>query len=129
MSDPETNDLPEYWDNLLPGIDIPRLSEDKLREFVLGVLDGRIYIDRQVGNPEDVGHVFFPLLFGAFSGYNEDSLKSYVGCIYEYMDQALPRSINGRPCFASMRILHTEDWKRAHAAIVAEQERRKNIPI
>ena len=128
---PETglNDLPEYWNDLLPGISIPRLTDDQLRTFVFDVLGGRIYIDRQVSNPADVPTVFFPLLFGALKGYNPDSLKSRIGCIYEYLDQALPRCINGQPCFSSMKILHVEDWKRAHAAMLAEEEHRKSIPI
>ncbi len=126
---PETNDLPEYWDDLRSGIDLPRMTDAQLREFVLGVLDGRIYIDHQVRSPADVPMVFFPLLFGVLGGYNKDSLQSRIGCIYEYLDKALPRSVNGRPCFMSMRLLHMEDWKRAHAAMLVEEERRKNIPI
>ncbi len=130
MSDPnEENDLPEYWDVLLPGIDIPRMEESQLREFVLGVVDGKIYTHHQVPNPVDVPRVFFPLLFGALNGYNQESLETRIGVLYEYMEKALPRGINGCPCFTSMRILHAEDWKRAHAAILAEYERRKNIPI
>lgn len=128
-TDSETNDLPEYWDALLPGIDIPRMSDDQLREFVFDVIGGRIFVDRQVDNPTDVPMVFYPLLFGALDGYNRDSIQSYLGCVYEYIDKALPRSVNGNPIFMSMRLMHAEDWKRARAAIVAEQERRKSIPI
>ncbi len=125
-TDPEG--LVEAWDDLLPGISISRMTEEELRNFVLGVLDGRIFTHLHVPNSSDVQMVFMPLMFGAFSQYNQDSLKT-IGCVYEYLEKALPRSINGLPCFGSFLLLHIEDWKRAHAAITTEQERRKTIPV
>jgi hypothetical protein len=125
-SDPEG--LVDAWNDLLPGIEIARMTEDELRAFVLGVLDGRIFTNHHIPKASDLPMVFMPLICDPFSRYNPDSLK-IIGCLYEHYDQALPRSINGFPCFASFRILHLEDWKRAHTAIVAEQERRKAIPV
>lgn len=118
--------LEECWEDLRPALDLPRMTDDQLREFVLGVVDGRIFTDRQARDP---GMVFYPILFGAFSGYNQESVKNRLGCVYEYVDKALPRAVNGQPCFMSMRIMHIDDWKRASAAITAEVERRKTIKI
>jgi hypothetical protein len=122
--------LTEYWEDLLPGIQIPRMSDDQLREFICGVVDRRIFTIHDIHQRDEclIPAVFMPIIFGPFNHYNPDSLKR-VGCVYEYYDKALPRSINGYPCFTSMRLMHAEDWKRAQAAIVAEIERRKNIPI
>lgn len=118
--------LEECWEDLRPALDIPRLTDDQLREFVLGVVDGRIFTDHQARDPV---MVFYPLLFGAFSEYNQESVKNRLGCIYEYVDKALPRAVNGQPCFMSMRCMHIDDWKRASTAINAEVERRKTIKI
>jgi len=132
MSDtnPPPNSNPgieESWEDLKPALDIPRMTDDQLREFVLGVVDGRIFTDRQARN--DPFMVFFPPIWSPFAGYNQESMKNRLGCIYEYVDKALPRAINGQPCFMSMRVMHIDDWKRASAAITAEVERRKTIKI
>lgn len=52
-----------------------------------------------------------------------------IGVIYEWMDKALPRSVNGCPTFGSCHILHREDWERAKEAIRREQERRESIAV
>ena len=52
-----------------------------------------------------------------------------IGCFWEYMDKALPRGINGLPCFMSVHIMHKDDWSRALKAIVREQDRMKNIEV
>ena len=57
-----------------------------------------------------------------------DSLKQ-IGCIYEFVDKAGPRSINGYPIFFSFRMIHTDDWARAAAAIEREEKRREKIEV
>lgn len=52
-----------------------------------------------------------------------------IGCFWEYMDKAMPRSINGLPCFMSVRIMHKDDWDRALKAILREQERMKELEV
>jgi hypothetical protein len=52
-----------------------------------------------------------------------------LGVIWEWMDKAGPRAINGYPIFFSCRIMHAEDWNRAKRAIIREQERRGTIEI
>ena len=42
-------------------------TQEQLKRFVLDYCDGRIYCDHQVPNQRDVGMVFMPILFGAFS--------------------------------------------------------------
>jgi hypothetical protein len=54
---------------------------------------------------------------------------SNIGVIYEWMEKAGPRSVNGYPTFFSCRLLHKEDWERAKVAIVREQERRETIEV
>lgn len=52
-----------------------------------------------------------------------------IGLIYEYLDKAGPRSINGYPIFFSMRIMHRDDWARAARAIEREQKRMQEIEL
>lgn len=111
-------------------LDLPLLSDDDLRAFVDDFISGRIFSmhhmsEHQMGN---VAMVFMPLALGALAGYSENELKK-IGTIYEELSKAGPRSINGMPCFFSFKILHMDDWKRAHAAILREEARRKEIEI
>ena len=41
--------------------------------------------------------------------YYKENYLSSIGLIYEYIDKAGPRSINGLPNFFSMRLLNKED--------------------
>lgn len=52
-----------------------------------------------------------------------------IAVIYEYMDKALPRSINGYPCFTSFHVLNRADWERARKAIYRELQHRENMEI
>lgn len=103
---------------------IPRMTEEELKQFVLGVADGRIFLGSFA--PEDlVGSIFMPLFLGALEGIPLESL----GMVWEYNNKALPRCINGYPMFTSCRMMHKDDWKRAFEAINKEKERRESIEV
>jgi len=128
---PETHDsLEDVHADLKPALHLPKLSDDDLRKFVDDFLSDRIYTSVHLrGNQRDLlSMVFMPIAFGYFNRYQPESLKQ-VGVIYENKSAALPRSINGQPMFTSMRVLHVDDWQRAWAAILKEEERRKNIEL
>jgi len=109
---------------------IRRMSDDEIREFVNGVVSGQIYTDRHI--PESLQHaihiIFMPLVFGIFDGARPEDVKQ-VGCLWEWLSEAGPRGVNGCPSFLSMKIMHRDDFTRAHAAIVTELKRRENIEI
>lgn len=111
-----------------PPTELSKMTTEKLREFVQDVLAGRIFVAEQVRRAEDIPMVFMPIIMGALSDWPM-SLKKQIGTIWEYNDLALPRSINGYPCFASCHILHTEDWERAKKAIAREQRHMKEIEV
>ena len=85
-------------------------TDEEIKEIALGIHSGNIFCDRHLQKPDDISFVFIPLILndGALS---EDDLKQ-IGMIYEYMDEASSRGINGYPCFYSMRILGKEDAKK-----------------
>lgn len=128
MAEPDlTEDLPDA-PAFKPALELPKMSEEDLRKFVLDFIAGQIFSDRHVRSPNDMGMVFMPLLLGALSGYEVSSLEQ-IGLIYEYVGQAGPSSINGMPCFFSFRMMHRDDWARASAAIDREQERQKTLLV
>lgn len=64
----------------------------------------------------------------AVAGFEATRLQN-LGCVYEYMDKAAPRGVNGKPIFFSCRILNRSDWNRCAKAITRELERRENMEI
>ena len=123
--------VPDPANSPLEMLTIERATDDELRKFVDDFVSSRIFTDRHIRPSDVVGTmsmIFMPIALGAFSKYEKESLK-IVGCIYEYMSEAGPRSVNGYPIFFSMRFLHVEDWKRACKAIEREQERRGSIKL
>lgn len=57
------------------------------------------------------------------------AIRSRVGVIWEYWDKALPRSINGLPCFMSYYIMSPEMWQIAYKLIDAEMKRRDALQL
>lgn len=51
----------------LPVLELPRLSKDDLKEFVLGLVDGQIFTSAQIRDESLTGMVFMPLLLGGLS--------------------------------------------------------------
>jgi hypothetical protein len=133
LEDPPVEDqLKASWDTLqgtepVPK-EIPRMSQDELRAFVQDVLATHIFVSDQVKRNEDIGLVFLPVAFGAFSEWDKEDLKQ-IGVIWAYNNEALPRSCNGYPMFTACHYMHVEDWKRARLAIVREQRRQQEIEV
>lgn len=108
--------------------EIPLLSDEDLREFVVGVLSNKYFLSYQVKNERDISLVFMPIALGAFAGWPEEALNN-VGVLYSEYSKAFPRTVNGYPMFGEFRILHKKDWERASKAINRELERRKEIEV
>jgi hypothetical protein len=84
------------------------LTATELNKVALALTQNQIFTDRHI-NPISYESmlplVFMPIALGAFQNFTPEQLED-VGLIYEFYDQAGPRSINGYPCFVSMRILN-----------------------
>jgi len=99
-----------------------RLNDDELQEFISDFLKGRIFCSDQIAVKGDIGMVFLPIAFGAFTRVPYEYIEQ-MGIIFEYIEKAGNKTINGMPVFMSMQILHKEDWKIAKAAIMEEEKR------
>lgn len=121
------HDLEDHWADVAPGKRIPRMPRKDLAEFVMAFCDGKVYTSVHL-HPNEVGNliqmVFLPLAMGALANVPKSSVND-IGLVWEYIDRAGPRSINGHPMFFSCRLMHKLDWEIAIKAIRREEERRK----
>jgi hypothetical protein len=85
-------------------------TNDELKQIAIDLYDGRIFSDRQVVNPKDMAMVFMPLALGALSKMSKEDTDD-INMIYEYLDKAGPRSINGMPNFFSVNLLRNAEAK------------------
>lgn len=76
----------------------PAAVAELARDFVRG----RVFV---AVDAEDL-RCAFPLVL-AFADIPPAEAEK-IGAVYEYLDKAGPRSINGRPFFTSCRLLHRE---------------------
>lgn len=129
-SAPESARLQEHWDDLREALNLPKLSDEKLREFVDDYVSGRIFTTAHLRDSEAdmIPMIFMPLALGCFSKVQPDTL-SQIGVIYEYYERAGRLNVNGKPTFFSFHMLHIDDWERAKPAIERELERRKSIEL
>src|SRR5574338_507886 len=107
------------------------MTDEKLRQFVDDFVSNRIFTLHHIPPTQRQhlpGMVFLPVALRAFSQYNPASLE-VVGTIYEHIEKASPRSINGYPMFMSFHVMHVKDWQRAAKAIEAEEKRRQSIEL
>lgn len=112
----------------LKRIGVGRKSEEELREFVIDFLAGRIFTSAHMPPGERLELVFMPLIFGALAEWPREDWED-IGILYEYMDKASPRAINGMPSFFSFRMMHVDDWARCIKAIQREEQRQKEIEV
>jgi hypothetical protein len=80
------------------------MTDQELRLLAADIYEGRVFTDRQVEDSSDLPMVFMPIALGAFAEMTEEEFKQ-IGLIYEYLDKAGPRAINGLPSFFSLRVL------------------------
>lgn len=82
-----------------------RTSED-LKQIAIDLQAGRIFTNRHIPNPNDIGMVFMVLMF---MDQKDQYIPESIGLVFEYYSKAMPRSINGMPMFTSMHYLNIED--------------------
>jgi hypothetical protein len=104
---------------------LPDMSKEEMKEFILGVCNGQIFTDRHCHNPNDIPLVFMVIALGGLGGLDLEDL----GCIYEFMSEAGPRSVNGMPCFFSCRLMNKKDAGFAFKMVAQEMDRRANMDL
>lgn len=99
---------------LLGGRMTPR-TDKELRELAFYIFENKVFGTWAFRDDREmkmlVGNVFMPFMFMA-----QEDKKTMVDAkvihMYEFYDQAGPRSINGYPIFWSMKLILEEEWKK-----------------
>lgn len=90
-------------------------TDEELKGVAKDLWAGRIFSDRHINslkdNPSVLGMVFMPMIF--MDNKSRKKLADLkVNFIYEYMNKASPRAVNGMPIFFSCRILTESETKK-----------------
>jgi hypothetical protein len=90
----------------MTGRAVERLDENEIKQVVDGLVKGQIYTAFDCP-PDMIPMVFMVVGMGGLGEYD----LATVGCVYEWLDRAGERGINGCPMFLSCKVVHTDDWK------------------
>jgi hypothetical protein len=93
-----------------------RKSDDEIAALAKRVYRNEVFVSWMMRQPSDLPLVFMPLLL-IDDATRRQMIDDDIRFFYEDYDKALPRGINGNPCFASMRILSGVDGDRLHAKV------------
>lgn len=103
------------------GPPMPPLSEQELKELALDIDRGMVF-GSWVLTPDEIRSSFMPLMF-----VDPSDIPSNGAYIYEYLSEAGPVSINGRPIFFSMKILPTENVSKLREMLQQLENQRRQF--
>jgi len=106
---------------------IKNKTSEELKDLVRDIVQSRVFLLEHLP-PDDVGlvkSVFMPIAFGALSGIDPKT----VGTLFEYIENAGPRGVNGYPSFMSVQILSKHDWDTIRPLIAKQYESLAAIEI
>lgn len=113
-SAPESSDSPSQpttpETKELKVLNIPSQTQEELNVLARDMSKGLLFSNLHVPPGEDhmLATIFLPLGMGALNQYEDESLRQ-IGIVYEYLNKAMPRGINGYPTFMSFRMLNRVD--------------------
>lgn len=83
-------------------------TREELKQLALDIIENKVYIDRYIENPRNL-----PMVFMVLGLMDKKQLEEFQNMkpvmVYEYLDKAGPRSINGMPNFFSFQFLTEEE--------------------
>jgi len=92
-------------------------SEEELKQLAKDVVEGRVVTSDNIPPPDVIAA--FPLL----ALLSEDSLKK-ISMVFEYIEKAGPRAVNGLPSFLTFQYLTKEEYE-IFKKYLKEYEKRK----
>lgn len=98
-------------DTTQKSLDLEPKTNEEIKALALDLITNKLFTDRHIENDQMIPTVFMPIALGAFQEVDNEELEK-LGLIYEHLDKAGPRSINGLPSFMSMQYLSKDDAKR-----------------
>ena len=82
------------------------MTEVEINQLAQDIHAGKVFTDRHVQVADDLLLVFMPFAF--LQGDDLEKMND-VGMVYQYMNEAGPRSVNGMPTFMSFRTVSKSD--------------------
>jgi hypothetical protein len=103
------------------------MTDEEIKALALQAFRGEIFTSDHVHKHDAnlMTIIFLPL--GFMEQKQLDEMRKDVGMIYAPMADALSRSINGYPCFTSMRYISREEYRRFVAKYHALTEAVKGV--
>ena len=91
-------------------------TDQELRQLAADCADGKVFGSWMLQTQDQISMVFMliPLMGPADLAH----LKASAYHVYEYLDKAGPRSINGMPMFLSLSTLTEEEWGKVRVWVV-----------
>jgi len=90
----------------------------ELEKLAQDIVGGRVFGSWDIDDLGMVRMVFLPLAF-VDKDFSDRMKAANIVHIYEYVDKAGPRSVNGMPIFMSMNLLDETDAKDLHGRVDA----------
>ena len=87
---------------------VPPKTPDELKTLAVDIFQQKVFTERHITDPSMFGNVFMVAALGGFADCPEEYTQS-IGMVYEYLEKAGPRSVNGYPMFMSLQLLNKED--------------------
>ena len=106
---------------------VPRTNKE-INELAQAIDQGRVFTSAQVNRSEDVSMVFMALAL-AGPEFSKWAKENDISVVYEFLDKAGPRSINGYPCFFSFRCVSKDDWAKVLALLQKMETVRKAVML
>ena len=101
-------------------------TDKELKQLALDMFKCNVFTDRHIKpNEQDLLPSIFMPFFFMNKEQSEEFAKRDIGMLYEYMDKAGPRSINGYPIFFSFQVLEMSEIERLLPMVDALNEMTK----
>ena len=113
----DNGDKIEYdTDDYRAWADPPPLGEPEMKELAMAMRAGTVFSSDHIPANQGsmIGSVFMVLMLGGRSVARSVAIHDFT-FFYENLSEAGPRSINGMPCFFSVKMLTRKDHKRLYA--------------
>jgi hypothetical protein len=91
-------------------------TDAEIADLAKRVYRNEVFVSWMMHNPSDLPMVFMPVLM-LDEPTRQQMVADNIQFFYEEYSRALPRSVNGNPCFMSMGWLNKDDGYRLHAKV------------
>lgn len=111
-SSPDTEQGKQWKVGALKPKSVPNRGPEFLSQLAKDIATNLVFTDQHIrdGELDNLRSIFMPIALGGFAECTKEYVKD-IGMFYEYYDKAAPRSVNGYPCFFSVRLLSIHDTK------------------